>query len=75
MKLKEEKLGFLQNASNSSNYETAGEKYNLSLRHCRYTNLCCRTTAEFVEVLQYVEKMPPVGKQCAGCPLDLEKTN
>lgn len=68
-KIKTRKAWLLQKALNSSNYRTAGEKYNLSRQHCRYTNLCCRTTAESVVVLQYVEKMPPVRKnQCAGCP-------
>lgn len=61
-RIKTRKAWLLQKALNSSNYETAGGKYNLSQQNCRYTNLCCHTTAEFVVVLQYVKKMPPVRK-------------
>lgn len=48
--------------------------YNLSQQRCRFTNLCCRTTAEFVVALQYVDENATGTKtDVLDAPLTLKK--
>ncbi len=62
MELKQEKLGFYKKHSIQVIMKLQEESITSVNKIADTPNLCCHTTAEFVVVLQYVKKMPPVRK-------------